>query len=176
MFELVRPHDDIQHIYYFTAKVNGPSGSDQETYLNALGTLPKISIIEGKFKNKNVVCRVSACALKRQIFQQPEEKRTDVNIALQMLDDAYQGTADRMLLVSGDSDLVPAVNFVRHRAPNCEIVVYIPSSHPKRGAAVELRTAAHKHRSLPLAELAKAQFPRIVTGPSGATYERPTNW
>jgi uncharacterized LabA/DUF88 family protein len=110
------------------------------------------------------------------VFKQPEEKRTDVNIALQMLDDAYQGLADRAILVSGDSDLVPAIAFVKQRAPDCEVLVYIPKNHPRRSAAVELTAVADRIRNLPLVELAKAQFPRYVAGPSGAVYERPANW
>jgi len=156
--------------------VDGASAEDQSTYLNALATLSKVRIIEGKFLRKQIVCRVQACTLKRQTFMRPEEKRTDVNIAVHMLDDAYQGLADRLILVSGDSDLVPAINFVKQRAPTCEIVVYVPNNDPRRGAAVELRSAAHKVRNLPLVELARAQFPKIVAGPGNATYERPGNW
>jgi uncharacterized LabA/DUF88 family protein len=150
-FELVRPDDDIQTIHYFTAIVNGPSRTDQLTYLAALETLSKVNIVRGRYMEKPVVCRVAACTHRApRTFMRSEEKRTDVNIALQMLDDAYQGLAERMVLVSGDSDLVPALNFVKVRAPHCELVVYVPNNNPNRGAAVQLRAAAHKNRDLPL--------------------------
>lgn len=176
-FELVRPHDNVQLIHYFTAIVDGQSRIDQLTYLDALATLPKLNIVLGKYMNKPMKCRVGACSLQgRRVFNRPEEKRTDVNIALQMLDDAYQGLADRMILVSGDSDLVPAINFIKHRAPECEVIVYVPNNDPSRGAAVELRTAGHKNRNLPLVELRHAQFPATMPGSSGARLIKPSNW
>ena len=70
-----------------------------------------------------------------------------MHIAVRMLADAYQDHADRFILVSGDSDLVPAVTTIKEQFPDKEIIVYIPSRNPARGAAVELRAAADKHRS-----------------------------
>jgi 6-hydroxy-3-succinoylpyridine 3-monooxygenase len=173
-FELVRPDDDIQLIHYFTAVVDPPHGIDQQTYLDALSTLPKLNIVVGAFIRKKVKCRVHACTLAQgRTFLRPEEKRTDVNIALQMLDDAYQGLAERFVLVTGDSDLLPAVQMVRLRVPQIEIVVYVPNNHPMRGATVELRNAAHKARNLPLVELRHAQFPTILPG---ARITKPGNW
>lgn len=176
-FELVRPADDLQLIHYFTAVVDGPKQADQLKYLDALATLPKVRIVLGKYIHKPVVCRVRSCSLPgSRSFMRPEEKRTDVNIGLQMLDDAYQQLADQMILVSGDSDLVPAIDMVKIRRPNTQIVVYVPNNHPNRGAAVELRSAAHKHRNLPLVELKHAQFPAVVPGSGAKTIARPSNW
>ena len=39
-----------------------------------------------------------------RFFDVYEEKRTDVNIAVYMLDDAYQDACDNFVLVSGNSD------------------------------------------------------------------------
>ena len=109
-FTLLRPHDDVQRIHYFTAMVNGPSRGNQEIYLRALATLPRVDIVLGKFKWKDVQCGVKSCRFPgTREFKVPEEKRTDVNIGLQMLDDAYSDRCDRFVLVSGDSELVPAV-------------------------------------------------------------------
>ena len=134
-------------------------------------------MVLGRFKTKRVHCRVDRCTFagKRQ-FQVPEEKRTDVSIALQMLDDAYQDECDILVLVSGDADLVPPVNLVKTRFPGKTIVVYVPSRSPVRGAAVELRSAADKHRTLPLNLLAKAQFPARLPDGSGGWLIRPVGW
>jgi uncharacterized LabA/DUF88 family protein len=176
-FELVRPVDDVQLIHYFTALIDGSHRRNQETYLEALATLPKVNIVLGRYMHKPVTCRVVGCMHRAsREFMRPEEKQTDVNIALQMLDDAYQGLADRMVLVNGDSDLVPAINVVKSRFPAIEIVVYVPTNHPSRGAAVELRTAADKARSLPLVPLRHAQFPRDVRGPGNKLIRKPASW
>jgi uncharacterized LabA/DUF88 family protein len=174
---LLRPHDDIQAIRYFTALVVGATKPNQDAYLRALATTPLVSVVLGKFKDKTIACTVNGCthAASRK-FKMPEEKRTDVNIGISMLDDAYQDLCDHLVLFSGDSDLVPAVNLVRNRFPAKTITVYVPSNNPIRGAAVELRLSATKHRNLPLFLLSKAQFSDAVPDGSGGTINRPAAW
>jgi 6-hydroxy-3-succinoylpyridine 3-monooxygenase len=131
----------------------------------------------GKFKNKRVECVVAACTYPgTRRFKSPEEKRTDVNIAVQMLDDAYQDACDTLVLVSGDSDLVPAVARVKARFPNKKVVVYIPSRDPDHGAAYELRGSEDEHRDLPLSLLKHAQFPKDVPDGAGGFVTKPTEW
>ena len=49
-FEMVRPHDDIQAIRYFTAMITGSHLANQEAYLRALETLPLVEVVLGRFK------------------------------------------------------------------------------------------------------------------------------
>jgi uncharacterized LabA/DUF88 family protein len=81
-----------------------------------------------------------------RFYQMPEEKRTDVNIALHMLNDAFLDVCDVFVLVSGDSDLVPVLNLTESKYPEKSINVYVPfQSHAKdRGASTEIRNAADK--------------------------------
>lgn len=174
---LLRPHDDIRVIRYFTALVRGPTLSNQQTYLRALSTTPLVEVILGKFKNKTVKCGAAGCTWggpKR--YMVPEEKRTDVNIAVFMLDDAYQDLCDQFIIFSGDSDLVPAVSMVRQRFPQKKIIVYVPTTNPVRGAAVELRTSADVNRTLPLNLLPISQFPNSVPDGAGGFISRPAAW
>ena len=94
-FTCLRANDDIRKIKYFTALVEaGAHRVRQEALLNALQTRPLIETILGRFKRKRVTCMYPACnatGLGDRVFEVPEEKRTDVNIAIHMLDDAYQG-------------------------------------------------------------------------------------
>jgi 6-hydroxy-3-succinoylpyridine 3-monooxygenase len=176
-FELLRQDDDIQKIWYFTAKVSGSQLARQEIYFDALSTLPLIDIVFGLYKLKKLHCRIKDCGYQgNKSYKVPEEKGTDVNIALQMLDDAYQGACDRIVLVSGDSDLVPAVKLVKKRHPEIQVTVYIPATDPKRGAATELRNVADRHKTLPQELLPKAQFPQTLTGSSGKKISKPSNW
>ena len=178
-FSLLRQDDDLQAIKYFTAMIDGSHRSNQETYLLALATLPKIHIILGKFKLKRVRCLVKNCQFKGlRIFQMPEEKRTDVNIAAHMLQDAVLDQCDRLVLVSGDSDLAPAIAMVKEMAPEKQVVVYVPAkaSAPTRGAAVELRAAADRHRTLPLALIPRAQLPPKLPDGQGGWIVKPASW
>ena len=176
-FRRLRPDDDLRRIHYFTALVDGAKRARQQTYLRALATLPLVNVILGKFKLKQVKCRVPACTYSgSRTFETPEEKRTDVNIALQLLDDALHDRADRFVLVSGDSDLVPALEMVKAQTPEKELIVYVPSRHPVRGAATELRSAADKNKTFPLALLRVSQFPSIVPDGRGGTIRKPVEW
>ncbi len=176
-FRLLLPNDDIQRIRYFTAKIVGTHAQDQEAYLSALATLPLVDIILGKFKAKQIQGLCPACPLPTpQFFSTFEEKRTDVNIALWMLHDAQRNACDRQILVSGDSDLVPAISMVKDHYPEKTIVVYIPARNAIRGAAVELRSIADKDKTLPLQMLHAAQFPAEIQGSSGTTIRKPASW
>ena len=93
-----------------------------------------------------------------------------------MVDDAYQNACDHFVLMSGDSDLVPALATVRQQFPAKKNTVYVPSRNPIRAAAVELRAAAHRARVLPLLLLAKAQFPNSMPDGAGGTLNRPATW
>lgn len=176
-FLKLRPGDDIRRIWYFTALVDGAKGSRQQAYLRALATKPLVQVMPGKFKLKQVKCTVLGCTLPGpRIFDVPEEKRTDVNIALQLLDDANHNRADQFIIVSGDSDLVPALEMVKTQWPMKRLVVYVPSRHPLRGAAVELRSAADRHKTFPQALLKVCQFPAELSDGRGGVIRKPIEW
>lgn len=178
-FTMIRQNDDIHAIKYFTAEIAGPGVVRQQAFLAALATRPLIEIILGRFKRKKVKCGYAACsaaATPSRFFEVREEKRTDVNIAVYMLDDAYQDRCDIFVLVSGDSDLVPAVRMIRHRFPQKKVIVYVPAQEPQRGQAVELRTAANHHRTLPLNLLRHAQLPPQIPDGAGGYIQKPAQW
>ena len=93
-----------------------------------------------------------------------------------MVRDAWSDACDRLILVSGDSDLVPAVNIVKEVDPDKEVIVYVPARHPQRGAAVELRAAGDKDRILPNQLIKRAQFPPSVPDGAGGVIQRPPSW
>ena len=176
-FLKLRPADDIRRIWYFTALVDGAKGARQQAYLQALATRPLVEVMLGKFKLKQIKCAVPGCSYSgSRLFDMPEEKRTDVNIALQLLNDANHDRADQFVIVSGDSDLVPALEMVKTQWPAKRLVVYVPSRHPLRGAAVELRSAADKHRTFPKALLRVCQCPPELPDGRGGTIRKPDRW
>jgi len=132
------------------------------------GTFPKF---------KPVKCAVKQCTFSgSRIFNVPEEKRTDVNIAVHMITDAFNNNCDRFVIVSGDSDLVPAVRTVKTLTKNKTIMVYVPANNEMRGAARELRKASDKHRTLPNALLSKVQFPECIPDGKGGYINKPSTW
>ena len=176
-FALLRPNDSIQKIRYFTALISGSHAKNQRAYLQALETQPLVDIIFGKFKAKQIECQVPGCTIPPpRFFQSNEEKRTDVNIALWMLSDAQKNLCEKLVLVSGDSDLVPAISMVKNEFPDKEITVYIPARNVTRGAAVELRGAADKDKILPLQMMHAAQLPAEIRDSAGQIIRKPLSW
>lgn len=58
-----------------------------------------------------------------------EEKETDVQIAVHMVADALKGEVDRLMVISADTDLAPAIRMIASSALKCEVFVAAP---PKR--------------------------------------------
>jgi uncharacterized LabA/DUF88 family protein len=182
-FRALIPNANIVAIKYFSALIDPNcttrKGKRQATYWDALGTLTLTQIIPGRFKTKSVSCEFRACPLGAgpRIFQVPEEKRTDVNIALEILDDVQRGLSDDVVLVSGDSDLAPALQKVRSSFPKVRIALYVPAAfNPIRGKAAELRALAHKDRNFDTALLSRSQFPNPVLKADGTQIDKPLAW
>lgn len=80
-----------------------------------------IGVYEGTFKEKDEDCR--KCG---NTWKDHEEKESDVNLALHLLNDAKDGRIDVAYLVTCDSDLAPAVRLIRKFCPTIELVHVVP--------------------------------------------------
>jgi 6-hydroxy-3-succinoylpyridine 3-monooxygenase len=177
--DFLRPDEEVLGVRYFTALVDpqkhlSVSRDRQKRYLQALGSCPKLKVIMGKYQLREVSCR-GKC---RERYEVPEEKKTDVGIAVQMISDAIDGLMDRIVLVSGDSDLEPAVEWIRKRHPAVKITVYIPQDpgDPKQRRNDTYRSMGVEAKPLPTADLHRFQFPHKVDLGSGRSVERPNEW
>jgi hypothetical protein len=83
-----------------------------------------------------------------------------------------------MVLIMGDSDLVPAVQLIRKRFPAKKIITYRPvGDQPiKARRGDELSDASGDGRWLPRALLAHCHFPNPVIGANGVELWTPTGW
>ena len=97
-------------------------------------------------------------------IRNPGGEETDVNIAINMLNDAYQDRCERFVLESGRSDLVPVLNMVRDLFPQKEIIVYVPARDITRSAATELRWPPIGQRPFP-----KTSLPTPISLPTFQT-------
>ena len=92
----------LQKVFYFTATPLRLQKSNRQSMLlraNKLINGSRFEIIKGKFYEKQIDCPVCYST-----FLRPEEKRTDVNIAVQMMGDCSLNNADMLVLVCADSD------------------------------------------------------------------------
>ena len=117
---LLKPSQQLELVRYFTARVrrNPAAARRQSMYMDALLACGGIEIDFGHFLSSPTRCRSCGAVRHRQ-----EEKRTDVNIAVRLLEDAYDDRFDTAMVVSGDSDLVPPIESVRHRFPDKRVLV-----------------------------------------------------
>lgn len=128
-----------------------------------------VDVILGQFKVKDRRC--PSCG---HTWQGHEEKETDVNIALALLDGAYQDKFDRAYVVSRDSDLKPAMALVRQRFPSKEVHVVAP---PHFGHSNDLVSVANGKRKITLSQLNQCLLPPVLYDSNGTVIAtRPANW
>ena len=111
MCRLLFPSDQINKIKYFSARASArPNDPDQPirqaTYWRALQTIPNLTIIEGSFLVKPVMMPL-ANSNPQQYARviKTEEKGSDVNLAVHLLNDAHKNDFELAVLVTNDSDL-----------------------------------------------------------------------
>ena len=97
---------------------------------------------------------------------------TDVNIATQMLADAFDDGFDTALLLSADSDLTAPVRLILSRFPGKRIVIVQP---PGR-LSVNLSNAATAYFTLGEAHLRQSLLPDVVRRADGYVLRRPEHW
>jgi uncharacterized LabA/DUF88 family protein len=97
---------------------------------------------------------------------------TDVNIAVEMLSDAYLDKYDAALLITGDSDLVPPINAVHNFFTTKRIVVAFP---PKR-FNISVNHAAKGSLTIGRKKLKDAQFEEKIIKKDGFVLIRPGTW
>ncbi len=166
---ILKANQALVSVKYFTSRVYGNPGkmARQNTYLEALGTLNDLHIFYGKYQQTPRKC--SSCGVVDSV---PSEKMTDVNIAVELLADAYEDAFDDAILVSADSDLVAPINAVKRLFPHKRVVVAFP---PAR-ASKELKKVADAYFTIGRANLAASQFPDGVKRSDGFVLHRPANW
>jgi uncharacterized LabA/DUF88 family protein len=97
---------------------------------------------------------------------------TDVNIAVQLLADAFEDRFDMALLLTADSDLTTPVQHVLARFPEKRVVIAQP---PGRSSA-SLCRAASAYFTIGEAKLRGAQLPARLERADGRELARPNHW
>ena len=179
LFEEIRPDEEIVGIRFFTAMVdpkvpNSAARGRQALYHLALRTLPKVKIIQGSFRDREVRCGAKC----QESYLTREEKKTDVNIAVTMIDDVISGFTESVVLVSGDSDQEPAVMWIKKRYPNIKLTVYIPSLPEDQGKRQNRFYGQNDItcKFLTLDYMTRHQLPNQVEHSNGQLINRPSTW
>ena len=170
--KLLRSRQSLAIVRYFTARFL-PQAHDpnqhirQDTYLQALATLPGVTIQYGHHLPKTGTCQ--RCGSTWTTF---EEKMTDVNIAMALLRDSQLNIFDTALLITADSDLTGPIDAVLREIPSKRVVVAFP---PNRTSG-QLRSLATATFTLGRAVISSSQLPLKVVKPDGHVLTRPARW
>ena len=175
--KVLQPHHDVLAIKYFTARVSGtPSDKSkpqrQDVYLRALRRhRPEVEVYFGHFLRH----RVQAPLVKpignqrtAKVFR-TEEKGSDVNLAVHLLNDGWLDAYDCAVVVSNDSDIAEAMRLMRrHHAKRIGLLTP-GSGKPSR----QLMAHADFTRHIRANALQRSQLPDPIPG---TTIRKPPRW
>ena len=164
---VIGKYNQIIGVFYFTSIVIWKRDNviHHKNYIKAL-RLAGVNTIEGRFLEKEVRCH--RCG---QFYKTHEEKRTDVNIAVKILGDAIDNLYDKALILSADSDLIPAIQAVHKYAPDKKNGVMFPIGRNNN----DLKHEADFRIKMPQYLLETCQLPeKIKIG--NAIIQRPDSW
>lgn len=178
MCRLALPGYDIQRVRVFAARVK-PTPSDpsmhtrQAAYFSALESLPEVSLRLGHFLQSRVrMGTVNPPPATIEVWK-TEEKGSDVNLAMYLLLDAFDGDFEAAVVVSNDSDLAGPVQAVRDRFHRPVYVLHpLRSGRPR---SIQLRHAATKTMDIKTSWLAASQLPPLIHTQHG-TIHKPPSW
>ena len=160
--------DSLEKVILFTALATWDSGkvARHKLFIRA-NENAGVEVVYGEFKRKDKHCHL--CGKKYQSF---EEKQTDVNIALSLFSLAVSDGYDRAVIVSGDTDLIPAIKAVRASFPQKQIGVVIPIGRSSEDLLKHADFRFHMREQ----HLASSRFPDQIVLADDFTLECPVTW
>lgn len=176
MCNLLSPKDTINKIKYFTARVSARSSDPdqpirQNTYFRALLTVPEIEIIEGRFLTKDVMMPLANTNPQQYAkVIKTEEKGSDVNLAVNLLNDAYKKEFEIAVMVTNDSDLLEPLKIVKDQL-GLPVGILNPQKHP----SFHLKQHATFMKTLRTGVLRASQFPNSLSDANGI-FHKPLVW
>jgi uncharacterized LabA/DUF88 family protein len=153
--------EHLVKVHYFSALASHKpeSMARHRAYLRGLKSTGVIYTL-GKFKSKLRSCL--KCGTK---WTGHEEKETDVNIAIQLVEEAMDDLMEVAYVITADSDFSPAVRLVQRRFPQIE---YVPIAPPNRRHASELLQLSSRNLSLSANAIERNRLPETITDKSGS--------
>ena len=125
---------DSMEVYYFSAIANwrgAESVKKHQMYIKALKTR-NIKIVLPEFKQKkphrckeNEKCSNCTCDPDKKKLIRHEEKNSDVNLAITLIEKSIKKEFDKCFILSADNDFATAITKARELNPNIKIIIQI---------------------------------------------------
>ena len=171
------PQNALLTVKYFTARVR-PSPHDpdvnvrQDAYLRALEAhCPLVELHFGHFLRHRVSMESANPPPPTSEVWKTEEKGSDVNLALQVLNDAWLDAYDCAVVVSNDSDLAESLRLVK--AQHGKLIGIVTPGAPVRKTSRQLSQHADFIKPIRSWMLASSQLPDPIPG---TTIHKPPRW
>jgi hypothetical protein len=173
-----RWHEITQVRFYTSLFVEGgPGGGDpaaQNAYHHALSHDARFVLRLGHFRLWRETVRLAASGDAQPSFAMAvgmREKRSDVNLATELVHMAHLGNFEAAVVVSNDCDLTRAIEIVRH---DLCLPVGLVNPQPCK-QRLEILEAATFARTIRRVDVAAAVMPPVVETPAGPI-SRPAGW
>ena len=162
----------VDSVHFFTALSHHQAKTSpgilgrQQKYLSALKSTG-IKIEFGRFKRASNTCGSCGTSVKRR-----EEKESDVAIASKLSEALASPEVDTAGLVSGDTDLVPAVRTAKRMYPSKRVLCLFPHRRMNK----DLSAVADRSFSIRSEMYRRHQFPERLSLPNGKQICKPEQW
>ncbi|MFH1731384.1 MAG: NYN domain-containing protein [Planctomycetota bacterium] len=159
----------LGRIYYFSARpTHRPPDKQQRhaIYVRALRATG-VNVEMGRFKKKEVYC--VRCRRPTPVH---EEKETDVAIAAKLFEVCHSDESDTVILMTGDTDLRPALLTCKRLFP--EKLIFF--AFPYKRSNAELRELAPESFAIKRDTCLHVQFPDPLILPDGTCIRKPPSW
>lgn len=163
----------IEELYYFSAFAIHRIASNPQViarhraYIKCLESTGVI-VEMFRFKKRTIVC--PKCAY---IFNRHEEKKTDVAIGSKLLELLFLDRCDTVIIVSGDTDIVPAVRIAQSLFSQKQIGFLMPYKRHHQELA---ELAPTLNFDLRKETYTRHQFPDPCVLRSGKKIAKPAGW
>jgi uncharacterized LabA/DUF88 family protein len=166
--------ESIEKVYYFSAVATFMDKDTilrHRTYIEALETIG-IEFVGGNFKDKCLEYKNKHLQIK---WKKHEEKETDVNISIYMVRDAIKGAYDKFILITNDTDIVPAVKMARKENSTLQFKLLTPptlETHDSLLTAIKPGTSS----KLTSGHIQNSLLPEKITKINGKIIHIPTQY
>jgi uncharacterized LabA/DUF88 family protein len=161
----------LEKVYYFSALAKHLESSDPDvtrrhrTLLRALEN-SGVVVELARFKKKTTKCDHCSKKIVRR-----EEKETDVALAARLFECFHTDECDTAVIMSGDTDIAPAVRTAQRLFPDKEIAFAFPFGRKNKELTKLVKTSFQMTKE----QYRKHQFPESIEI-SGRIIHKPTDW
>jgi uncharacterized LabA/DUF88 family protein len=185
--QFITATETLCEVNYFTAYSWNPEKKRRHRIYTAICEAAGCKVILGRFQVKD---RVSLCRCRKlcipphtpkpravcgKTFQSHEEKLTDVNIAVSILKTCFRGDRGSIYLLSGDNDLIPALEAAKELSRNLKIRVLLPPNARAKNLMETCNRHGFQYMTISELHLQRALFPDTVSI-RGKLHTKPLTW